>query len=67
MDKTVVVRVISQKTHPKYKKKLNISKKFYAHNPEGNVVKEGDKITIYETRPMSKLKRWTTVKPNPTK
>lgn len=63
MDKTIVVRVISQTTHPKYKKRISTSKKFYAHNPEENVVKEGDKITIYETRPMSKLKRWTTVEP----
>ncbi|MBI4994461.1 30S ribosomal protein S17 [Candidatus Peregrinibacteria bacterium] len=62
MKKTVVVRVISQKIHPKYKKKISVAKKFYAHDPEG-LCHEGDKITIYETRPMSKLKRWTTVPP----
>ena len=62
MDKTLVVQVHTYKVHPKYKKKFRTSKKFYAHNPE-NLFKIGDEITIYETRPMSKLKRWTVVKP----
>ncbi len=63
MNQTIVVRVDSKKPHPKYKKLVSSSKKFYAHNPE-NKFKEGDKVTIYETRPMSKLKRWTVVEPN---
>lgn len=62
MDKTIVVRVDSKRAHPKYKKLIRVSKKFYAHDPEKKY-KEGDKAVIYETRPLSKLKRWTTVKP----
>ena len=58
MNKTVIVTVHSYKSHPKYKKRYRVSKKFYAHDPDGKV-KEGDKITIYETKPISKLKRWT--------
>jgi small subunit ribosomal protein S17 len=63
MDKTLVLTVHSYKNHPKYKKRYRVSKKFYAHNPE-NKYEEGDKVTIYESRPLSKLKRWTTAKPS---
>ncbi len=62
MKKTLVIRVDSQKAHPKYKKLLRKSKKFYADDPDGQY-KTGDKVTIYETRPISKLKRWTVVEP----
>lgn len=64
MDKTVVVKVTSSKTHPKYKKLVRSAKKFYAHDPEKKF-KEGDTVTIYETRPLSKLKRWTVTPPTP--
>lgn len=63
MNKTIVVRVDTKKPHPKYKKLIRTSKKFYADDPE-NTYKEGDTVTIYETRPLSKLKRWTVVKPS---
>ncbi|MFC1600382.1 30S ribosomal protein S17 [Patescibacteria group bacterium] len=66
MDKTLVLTVHSYKNHPKYKKRYRVSKKFYADNPE-NKFEEGDKVTIYESRPLSKLKRWTTEEPQPTK
>ena len=62
MTKTVVVTVHSYKTHSKYKKRYRVSKKFYAHD-EAGTCKMGDEITIYETRPLSKLKRWTTTMP----
>lgn len=62
MNKTIVVRVDSQRAHAKYKKLLTTSNKFYADNPD-NKYKEGDAVTIYETRPLSKLKRWTVVPP----
>ena len=62
MDKTRVVTVHSYKTHPKYKKRFRVSKKYYAHD-EKNTYKIGDQVTIYETRPLSKLKRWTVEKP----
>lgn len=62
MKDTVVVTVHTYKRHPKYKKRYRISKKFYAHDP-GNQLNEGDTITIYESTPLSKLKRWTTIEP----
>ena len=62
MDKTIVVTVHNYKTHPKYKKRYRVSKKFYAHDP-GNTFKMGDTVTIYETRPLSKSKRWTVEEP----
>lgn len=62
MNKTIVVTVHAYKTHEKYHKKYRTSKKFYAHD-EANEHKVGETITIYETRPTSKLKRWTTVQP----
>ena len=62
MDKTLVIRVETLRAHPKYKKQVRTSKKFYVHNPE-NAVEVGETIEVYETRPLSKLKRWTVVKP----
>ncbi|HEC21136.1 MAG TPA: 30S ribosomal protein S17 [Candidatus Peregrinibacteria bacterium] len=63
MKDTVVVTVHTYKAHPKYKKRFRKSKKFYAHDPK-NEYKEGDTVVIYETIPLSKLKRWTVVKPD---
>ena len=57
MDKSIVVRVDSYKTHPIYKKRYRQSKKFYAHDAE-NKAKAGDMVIIEEMRPLSKLKRW---------
>lgn len=62
MDKTVVVEVKAYKSHPLYKKNYLTTKKFKAHDPE-NQYKIGDEITIYETRPLSKTKKWTVVSP----
>jgi len=47
--------------HPKYKKYIRRSQKFLAHDP-GNTSKVGDKVTIRETRPISKRKRFVVVK-----
>jgi len=60
MDKTIVVTIDAYKSHPKYKKRFKVTKKFYAHDEE-NKFKEGDVVTIKETRPLSKLKRWEIV------
>jgi len=57
MDKTIVVAVVTEKSHVKYHKKYKVTKKFYAHDEKG-VCKEGDIVTIVESRPLSKLKRW---------
>lgn len=61
-DKTIVVKVDMYKSHPKYKKRYRVSSKFHAHD-EANQYKEGDTVTIYECRPLSKMKRWNVEKP----
>ena len=57
MHKTTIVRVDSRGPHPVYKKYVTQSKKYYIHDPQ-NECKLGDKVSIIECRPMSKLKRW---------
>ena len=57
MQKTIVVEVEMRKAHPKYKRIVKSSKKFYAHD-EQNSARVGDVVRIRETRPTSKLKRW---------
>ncbi len=57
MDKTIVVQVTTISSHPVYKKRYKTSKKYYAHD-EQNQCGAGDVVTISETRPTSKLKRW---------
>jgi small subunit ribosomal protein S17 len=58
MDKTVVVAIENRSPHPKYGKIVVKTKKFKAHD-EGNQCKEGDRVRIQETRPLSKTKHWT--------
>src|SRR6516162_11677749 len=57
MQKPIVVEVEMRKAHPKYKRIVKSSKKFYAHD-EQNSARLGDVVRIRETRPTSKLKRW---------
>jgi small subunit ribosomal protein S17 len=57
MDKTVVVAVERLTQHPVYKKTIRKIKKFKAHDEE-NKCKVGDKVSIIESRPLSKDKRW---------
>tara|TARA_B100001146_G_C16171737_1_gene430420 strand:- start:1328 stop:1594 length:267 start_codon:yes stop_codon:yes gene_type:complete len=57
MKDTAVVRVVRRFPHPKYKKFINKSKKYYAHDPK-NICKSGDLVKILESKPISKLKRW---------
>lgn len=57
MDKTITVAVDTQKQHPRYKKYLKQRSKFYAHD-EDEEAREGDRVLIEETRPISKKKRW---------
>ena len=57
MEKTIVVEVTRRVPHPKFKKIIKSSTKFYAHDENGEA-KLGDKVRIVEGRPMSKLKRW---------
>ena len=61
MDKTVVVNVVSRVNHKVYKKVVQKSKKFKAHD-ENNECKIGDTVMIMETRPLSKDKYYRVVK-----
>ena len=60
MDKTVVVSVKDRVRHPLYKKIINRTVKFKAHD-ENNECGIGDRVLLMETRPMSKDKRWRVV------
>ena len=60
MDKTIVVAVSERVKHPLYKKIVNRTKKFKAHD-ENNACGNGDKVLIQETRPLSKDKCWRLV------
>ncbi|MGD0886520.1 MAG: 30S ribosomal protein S17 [Thermodesulfovibrionales bacterium] len=58
MDKTVVIAVTRLYQHPAYKKTVKKVTKFKAHD-EGNQCKVGDTVSIIETKPLSREKRWT--------
>jgi small subunit ribosomal protein S17 len=57
MHKTVVVAVENRSPHPKYGKIVVNTKKFKVHDEE-NQCKEGDRVRIQETRPLSRTKHW---------
>jgi small subunit ribosomal protein S17 len=57
MDKTVVVAVTDRVRHPRYRKTVQRTKRLYAHD-EANDVREGDRVRVQETRPLSRQKRW---------
>ena len=61
MKNTLTVLVQSYKTHPKYKKKYLVTKKFYAHCDDEKKFNIGDSVTIGESKPISKLKRWKVI------
>jgi small subunit ribosomal protein S17 len=60
-DKTIVVKVMRYIKHPLYKKYIRKQTKVYAHDAK-NECKEGEKVMIEETRPLSKLKRWRVIR-----
>lgn len=59
-DKTIVITVTSRETHPIYGKQYTVSRKYTAHD-EQNDAHTGDRVTIKETRPISKNKSFTLV------
>ena len=61
MQKTVVVTVSRRVKDPTYQKFVVKKSKFKAHD-EKNEAKMGDKVLLYETKPISKLKRWVVLK-----
>jgi len=60
MDKTVVVAVVDLEQHALYKKAVKKTVKFQAHD-ENNDAHVGDTVSLMETRPLSKNKRWRVV------
>ena len=60
MTKTAVVETITRVPHPKFRKIVKQSKRFYVHD-EQNAAQVGDLVRIMETRPLSRLKRWRLV------
>ncbi len=60
MDKTIVVKTITRVPHPKFGKIIKNVKKFHVHD-EKNEARVGDRVSIMETRPLSRLKRWRLV------
>ena len=56
-DKTIVVTVHTRLTHPLYRKQYTVTSKFMAHDPK-NEAEPGDKVSIVETRPISRRKRF---------
>ena len=60
MDKTVVVSIEGHRQHPLYKKYMKTTYRLKAHD-ENNSCGVGDRVTLMETRPLSKDKRWRVV------
>ncbi len=60
MDKTIVVAIEDNVKHPKYGKVIKRTMKVHAHD-EANECGVGDVVTVMETRPLSKTKRWRLV------
>ena len=60
MDKTIVVAIMENERHPLYKKVMKKTYRLKAHD-ENNECKVGDKVTVMETRPLSRDKRWRLV------
>ncbi|MBM3315403.1 30S ribosomal protein S17 [candidate division WOR-3 bacterium] len=61
MQKTVVVIVPWSELHGKYKKYIRKQSRFYAHDEKAEC-REGDRVVLTETRPLSRLKRWRVLK-----
>ena len=59
-NKTVVVKVTRRVQHKLYKKIINRTKKYHAHD-ENNIYKIGDNVNIREASPISKLKSWVVI------
>tara|TARA_B100000886_G_C20395850_1_gene480340 strand:- start:225 stop:470 length:246 start_codon:yes stop_codon:yes gene_type:complete len=59
-NKTITVSVTRRIKHKLYKKIIRRSKKYHAHD-ENNEFKTGDLVSIIETKPVSKTKKWSVI------
>ena len=62
-NKTIIVDVTRRIKHKLYKKIIRQTKKYHAHD-ENNEFNVGDTVSIIESRPISKLKKWTVISSN---
>ena len=62
-NKTIVVKVTRRVKHKLYKKIISLSKNYHVHDEE-NLYKSGDKVSIIESKPISKLKKWMVINNN---
>ncbi|MEX2032885.1 MAG: 30S ribosomal protein S17 [Dehalococcoidia bacterium] len=60
MDKTAVVAVIDRVRHPRYRRTVQRTRHLYVHDG-ANDLRDGDRVRVMETRPLSRLKRWRVV------
>jgi small subunit ribosomal protein S17 len=60
---TIVVKVERRFKHPRYHKFVSTTKKYHAHDEAGKA-KVGDMVTIVESKPYSKLKKWELLESN---
>lgn len=56
-DKTIAVAIKTTKVHPRYHKRSSRTKVYLAHDPQ-NAAQVGQQVTIRESRPISRRKRW---------
>ncbi|NCO32780.1 MAG: 30S ribosomal protein S17 [Armatimonadetes bacterium CG2_30_59_28] len=61
MDKTVVVSIKQLTRHPLYQRVMRRSEKLKAHD-ESNECRTGDRVSVMESRPLSREKRWRVVR-----
>ena len=59
-DKTITVSIVSRETHPLYRKQFTKTRKYTAHDKK-NEAKNGDRVEIAATRPLSKTKKFRLV------
>ena len=60
LNKTIIVNVTRRIKHKLYKKIIRQTKKYHAHD-EKNEFKIGDNVSIVESKPISKLKKWKVI------
>jgi len=60
LNKTIIVNVTRRIKHKLYKKIIRQTKKYHAHD-EKNEFKIGDNVSIVESKPISKLKKWRVI------
>ena len=59
MEKTVIVEIKRKRIHPKYKKEVVRKTRVYAHTEDP--IEVGTKVTVEESKPLSKTKRWKVI------